>query len=246
MPQNRIRSRSSARTGAGSAKTRRTVSRTLQQLLDHNRAWAEARRRDDPDFFARLTAQQTPKFLWIGCSDSRVPPNELVGLSPGELFVHRNVANVVVHTDLNCLSVLQFAVEVLQVEQVIVCGHYGCSGIRAAMQNKQLGLIDNWLRNVRDVHAANRERIDRLATDEERGRLLAELNVAHQAYNVCHTTIVQNAWQRGQRLEVHAWCYDVADGLLRELGLRLDSDAQIDQAYRVTGEPPTTSVKTAD
>jgi carbonic anhydrase len=189
----------------------------LRHLFENNRLWAERIVQRDPDFFKSLAAQQSPRYLWIGCADSRVPANEIVGLMPGELFVHRNVANVVVHTDLNCLSVLQFAVDVLKVEDVIVTGHYGCGGVRAAYLRSSLGLIDNWLRHVQDVGERHHEAIEALPDDERRIARLCELNVIEQVRNVGQTTIVQDAWARGQRLVVHGWIYDVADGLLRDL-----------------------------
>ena len=190
--------------------------RTLPQLFENNRRWASARVREDPDFFQRLVALQAPAYLWIGCSDSRVPANEIVNLPPGELFVHRNVANVVVHTDLNCLSVLQFAVEVLRVRHVIVRGHYGCGGVRAALSGTKLGLIDNWLRHVQDVRRKHAEALDALSAPAREDRL-CELNVLEQAANVCETTIVQDAWDRGQEVAIHAWIYRLDDGLLRDL-----------------------------
>ena len=205
----------------------------LQHLFDSNRAWSERMRRNDPTFFSKLSAQQSPRYLWIGCADSRVPANEIVGLLPGELFVHRNVANVVVHSDLNCLSVMQFAVEVLKVEHIIVCGHYGCGGVAAAMSPNPLGLIDNWLRHVRDVYMAHRDELEQLADPAARQDRLCELNVAAQVANVCHTTIVQDAWRRGQPLTVHGWVYALADGLLRDLGLDVGSTEQIPRAYRM-------------
>jgi carbonic anhydrase len=186
-------------------------------LLARNQDWAAAMTRHDPAFFERLVAQQSPKYLWIGCSDSRVPANEIVGLAPGELFVHRNVANLVLHTDLNCLAVLQYAIDVLQVEHVIVCGHYGCGGIRAALENSRLGLIDNWLRHVQDVALAHADSLDPLATVTERWNRLCELNVQAQVDVVARTTIVQDAWGRGQRLSIHGWIYGLRDGILREL-----------------------------
>jgi carbonic anhydrase len=189
---------------------------SLDHLFENNRRWAEEVTAAHPDFFRLLAAQQAPEYLWIGCSDSRVPANEIVGLLPGELFVHRNVANVVVHTDLNCLSVLQFAVDVLKVGHVIVCGHYGCGGVQAALHRSKLGLIDNWLRHVQDVASMHRASLDRL-DDEARLNRLCELNVIEQARNVCGTTIVQDAWARGQELSVHAWIYGLSDGLLRDL-----------------------------
>ena len=192
--------------------------RTLKQLFDQNRAWARDITSREPDFFLELSAQQTPRYLWIGCSDSRVPANEIVGLAPGELFVHRNVANVVVHTDLNCLSVLQYAVDVLRVEHVIVCGHYGCGGIQAAYRRTSLGLIDNWLRHVQDVHDRHADLIGRTADETASMDRLCELNVIEQARNVCQTTVVRDAWTRGQSLAVHSWIYSLRDGLLRDLG----------------------------
>jgi len=193
--------------------------RTLPELLEKNRRWAAARVHDDPEFFSRLVALQAPGYLWIGCSDSRVPANEIVDLPPGDLFVHRNVANVVVHTDLNCLSVLQFAVEVLRVRHVIVCGHYGCGGVRAALAGTKLGLIDNWLRHVQDVRRKHTAELDGLSAAAREDRL-CELNVLEQAANVCETTIVQDAWDRGQSLAIHAWIYRLDDGLLRDLEFR--------------------------
>ena len=189
----------------------------LDDLFARNRAWSARLRASDPDFFARLSRQQTPKYLWIGCADSRVPANEIVGLLPGELFVHRNVANVVVHSDLNCLSVMQFAVDVLRIEHIIVCGHYGCSGVAAALENRRVGLADNWLRHVQDVHHKHDARI--ADTDEASTRIdrLCELNVIEQVANVCQTTIVGDAWDRGQSLAVHGWVYGLRDGLVRDL-----------------------------
>jgi len=193
--------------------------RLLGRLFDNNARWAAGVRARDPQFFEKLVHQQTPEFLWIGCSDSRVPANEIVGLLPGEMFVHRNVANVVVHTDLNCLSVLQYAVDVLGVRHVIVCGHYGCGGVRAALEGARHGLVDNWLQHVRDVHQAYRGRLARVDDAEERREVLCELNVAEQVRHVCETTIVQDAWTRGQALSVHGWIYSIEDGRLRDLGL---------------------------
>ena len=191
--------------------------RTLPELFENNREWARCISERDPGFFQALAAQQSPKYLWIGCSDSRVPANEIVGLRPGELFVHRNVANVVVHTDLNCLSVLQYAVDVLKVEHVIVCGHYGCGGVRAAYFKSSLGLIDNWLRHVQDVRDRHDHLLGACGDDEARIQRLCELNVVAQVQHVCQTTIVQDAWQRQQPVTVHGWIYDVRDGLLRDL-----------------------------
>jgi len=195
----------------------------LKRLLDQNRAWAEGIKATDPDFFATLAKQQSPNFLWIGCSDSRVPATQLVGLGAGEMFVHRNVANVVVHTDFNCLSVMQYAVDVLKVSHIIICGHDNCGGVKAAMQNQQLGLIDNWLRHVQDVMHAHSKELAQISDETERLDRLCELNVVEQVLSVSRTTIVQNAWERGQELVVHGWIYDLQDGLLRDLGVSLDN-----------------------
>jgi len=192
--------------------------RTLQQLFVNNRAWSARIQRADPDFFAKLSRQQSPHYLWIGCADSRVPANEIVGLLPGELFVHRNVANVVVHSDLNCLSVVQFAVDLLKVEHIIVCGHYGCSGVQVALQNQRVGLADNWLRHVQDVHSKHRASVEPIDDLRRRVDRLCELNVIEQVRNVCETTIVRDAWTRGQSLAVHGWIYGLSDGLVRDLG----------------------------
>jgi carbonic anhydrase len=189
----------------------------LKHLFENNRAWAAKITKQDPTFFARLSAQQAPEYLWIGCADSRVPPNDLVGLAPGELFVHRNVANVVVHADLNCLSALQFAVDVLKVKHVIVCGHYGCGGVLAALRDDRLGLVDNWLRHVQDVRWKHQAEIDRIPTQGEQHNRLCELNVIEQVTNVSQTTVVRDAWARRQPVAVHGWIYDLRDGLLRDL-----------------------------
>ncbi|MVW75019.1 carbonate dehydratase [Pseudomonas xionganensis] len=202
----------------------------IGQLLSNNRFWSETLRGRDPDFFARLARQQRPEFLWIGCSDSRVPANEVVGLMPGELFVHRNVANMVVATDMNFLSVLQFAVDVLKVRQIIVCGHYGCGGVRAALGHEELGLIDNWLRALKALYHQHREQFVGLEADA-RVDLLCELNVQRQVRNVCHTTIVQNAWNRGQPLAVHGWIYGLSDGLLKDLGVTIESADALDDSF---------------
>jgi carbonic anhydrase len=195
----------------------------LKRLLDQNRAWAENIKASDPDFFQTLAKQQSPRFLWIGCADSRVPATQLAGMMPGEMFVHRNVANVVVHTDFSCLSVMQYAVDVLKVDHIIVCGHHGCGGVKAAMDNLQLGLIDNWLRHVQDVIDAHEETLSKIDDEDERLDRLCELNVIEQVRNVGRTTIVQSAWQRGQELVVHGWIYGLQDGLLRDLGVSLDN-----------------------
>ena len=199
----------------------------LGHLLENNRAWAAEMTRQDADFFRRLSDQQAPHYLWIGCSDSRVPANQIVGLLPGEMFVHRNVANVVVHTDLNCLSAIQFAVDALHVDHIIVCGHYGCGGVLAALRDDRLGLIDNWLRHVQDVRSKHRAELDALATETERHRRLCELNVAEQVLNVTRTTVVRDAWARGHALAVHGWVYGVHDGLLRDLGVGVTREAAL-------------------
>jgi carbonic anhydrase len=204
---------------------------SINQLFENNRDWASRIVEESPGFFRRLSAQQSPEFLWIGCSDSRVPANEIVGLLPGELFVHRNVANLVVHTDLNCLSVLQFAVDVLKVKHVIVCGHYGCGGVRAALSRDRLGLIDNWLRHVQDVAERHQPILDAAAEFPTRVDRLCELNVIEQARHVCQTTIVQDAWGRGQALAVHGWIYGLHDGRLRDLGVSTADIASIDASY---------------
>ena len=207
--------------------------RTLQACFDANRAWSASMRAQDAGFFDRLRDQQRPELLWIGCSDSRLTPNQIIGRAPGEVFVHRNVANVVVHTDMNCLSVLQYGIEVLGVRDVIVCGHLGCGGVRAALGTRPLGLIDNWLRHIRDVASRHRDEIDALPDEGAREDRLCELNVAAQVENVCHTTIVQDAWRRGQPLAVHGWLYALADGLLRDLRVSVEGLDQIPQAYRL-------------
>jgi carbonic anhydrase len=205
----------------------------LENLLENNKSWTESIRSKDPAFFEKLSRQQTPDYLWIGCSDSRVPANEIVGLLPGELFVHRNVANAVIHTDLNCLSVIQFAVDVLEVKHVIVCGHYGCGGVRAAMEHQRLGLVDHWLRHVRDIYQKHEGTLKGIADETQRWDRLCELNVMEQVHNVCHTTIVQGAWERGQPLAVHGWIYSIRDGLLRDLDVCATRQAGISDVYRI-------------
>jgi carbonic anhydrase len=205
--------------------------RRLHQLFANNRAWAEDLARRDPDFFTRLARQQTPQYLWIGCSDSRVPANQIVGLLPGEMFVHRNVANVVVHTDLNCLSALQFAVDVLRVRHIIVCGHYGCGGVLAALRDDRLGLIDNWLRHVQDVRSRHHGQLAGIAGEKRCHDRLCELNVIEQVVNVCHTTVVREAWARGQDLTVHGWIYALGDGLLRDLGMCVTCETEMTACY---------------
>lgn len=204
----------------------------LKRLLEQNRAWAEGIKASDPEFFPTLAKQQSPTFLWIGCSDSRVPATQLVGMVPGEMFVHRNVANVVVHTDFNCLSVMQYAVDVLKVDHIIVCGHHGCGGVKAAMDNVQFGLIDNWLRHVQDVMHTHKGTLAQIPEESERLDRLCELNVIEQVVNVSRTTIVQNAWERGQELVVHGWIYGLQDGLLRDLGISVDRAESLAPAYR--------------
>ncbi len=197
--------------------------KTLKHLFDNNKAWASRLREQDPDLFRNLSQQQSPQHLWIGCSDSRVPANQIVGLLPGELFVHRNVANLVVHTDLKCLSVMQFAVDILKVRHVIVCGHYGCSGVRAALRRDRLGLSDNWLRHVQDVREKHEKHLADVHDEAEAIDRLAELNVIEQVANVSQTTIVRDAWERGQELAVHGWVYGLQDGLLRDLNVTMTS-----------------------
>jgi carbonic anhydrase len=207
----------------------------LANLLEQNRTWASRIKSEDPTFFQDLANQQSPKYLWIGCSDSRVPANQIIGLRPGEVFVHRNVANIVVHTDFNCLSVVQFAVEMLQVEHIMVVGHYGCGGVKAAMESNELGLIDNWLRHIKDVYSKYEYK---LALLEESSRLdrLCELNVIEQVHNVCHTTIVQQAWREGRPLSVHGWIYSLNDGLIRDLNVQVEGPADIEPIYRTAVE----------
>ncbi len=201
--------------------------RVLSSLFVKNREWAAETTRRDPDFFRRLSRLQSPSYLWIGCSDSRVPANQIVGLLPGEMFVHRNVANVVVHTDLNCLSAIQFAVEVLKVEHIIVCGHYGCGGVLSALRDQKLGLIDNWLRHVQDVHSKHRGLLAGLPDEPHRHDRLCELNVIEQVVNVSQTTVVREAWARGQTLAVHGWIYKLSDGLLRDLSMCVTAEAEL-------------------
>ena len=204
----------------------------IDQLLMANKAWAKERTEDDPQFFKRLENIQTPKFLWIGCSDSRVPANEITGTEPGEIFVHRNVANMVVHTDLNLITVLEYAVHYLNVEHIIVCGHYGCGGVHAALRNDRLGLIDNWLRHVQDVMKKHHLRLAELPDEASRLHRLCELNVIEQVLNVGQTSIVQSAWDRGKALEIHGWIYDLHDGLLRDLTVGIRSAEEYAEVYR--------------
>lgn len=204
----------------------------LDDLFRNNRTWAEQIKTRDPDFFRKLAEQQSPQFLWIGCADSRVPANEIMGLLPGEVFVHRNVANLVIHTDMNCLSVLQYAIEVLKVKHILVTGHYGCGGVQAALQDREFGLIDNWLRNIKDVYRLYAEELDQL-TPEQKVDRMCELNVAEQVANVCHTTIVQNAWKRGDPLSVHGFIYSIKDGILRDLGVNISGPDELAPIYRM-------------
>ena len=205
----------------------------LPHLFESNRAWAKNMLRTSPDFFSRLANQQTPEYLWIGCSDSRVPANQIVGLLPGELFVHRNVSNLVVHTDMNCLSVLQFAIDILKIRHIIVCGHYGCGGVRAALDSTPHGLIDNWLRHIWDVYAKNRDDLAALPDLDARVDRLCELNVVEQVRNVANTTVLQEAWRRGQKVAVHGWIYGVENGLLKDLDLTLESLDELGQGRNI-------------
>ncbi len=204
---------------------------TLNRLFENNKAWAGRIRKQDPDFFLKLSQQQSPTYLWIGCSDSRVPANDIVGLLPGELFVHRNVANLVVHTDLNCLSVIQFAVDILKVKHIIVCGHYGCSGVQATLRHDRIGLSDNWLRHVQDVRQKHEKRLASPGDEAEACDRLCELNVIEQVANVCQTTIAREAWERGQELTVHGWIYGLHDGLLRDLNTTVTGFDEIVPSY---------------
>ena len=199
----------------------------LEQLLERNRAWAAAVTREEPDFFARLSRLQTPEYLWIGCSDSRVPANQIVGLAPGEMFVHRNVANVVVHTDLNCLSTIQFAVDVLKIKHIIVCGHYGCGGVAAALRGQRVGLADNWIRHVQDVRDHHTGQLDAISDIATRADRLCELNVIEQVINVSQTTVLLDAWSRGQPLAVHGWIYGLGNGLIQDLGVSMQSEKDL-------------------
>ena len=195
----------------------------LQNLLDNNERWSDSIKQKDPEFFAKLAHQQTPEYLWIGCSDSRVPANDIVGMLPGNMFVHRNVANLVLHTDLNCMTVIQYAVDVLKVKHILVTGHYGCGGVRASMEDCQYGLIDSWIRAIRDLYYKNRELLDQLPNEEERVDRLCELNVIKQVTNISHTSIVQNAWHHGQKLSIHGYIYGLKDGLWRSLNTTISS-----------------------
>ncbi len=206
--------------------------RNLHNLIQNNQKWAQNKILNDPVYFSTLSKLQNPEYLWIGCSDSRIPPNEIVGLNPGELFVHRNVANLILHTDMNCLSVVQFAIEILKVKHIIVCGHYGCSGVQAAMENKQHGLIDHWLRDIKDLYETHRVELKALPTEATRFARLCELNVVEQVYNLSYTQFVQNAWDRGQELAIHSWIYGLEDGLVKDLGVSLSDPKHIPHLYR--------------
>jgi len=201
--------------------------KNLSLLFENNRKWASQISQTNPSFFSKLAQQQSPEFLWIGCSDSRVPANEIIGLLPGELFVHRNVANLVIHTDMNCLSVLQYAVEILKIKHVIVCGHYGCGGVKAALESEPHGLIDNWLRHIRDIHQRRGSDLLQFSTEEERINRLCELNVIEQVKNVGNTTIIQEAWQRNQKVTIHGWIYAISDGLLKDLNACISSSSDL-------------------
>jgi len=204
----------------------------LDDLLRNNREWAERIKQEDPGFFKRLSQQQSPRYLWIGCSDSRVPANQILGLDPGEVFVHRNIANLVVHTDLNCLSAIQFAVDLLKVEHILIVGHYGCSGVHASLTNRRVGLADNWLRHVGDVAQKHAALLEQVETDSLRHARLCELNVIEQVSNVCQTTMLQDAWARGQKVSVHGWVYSLFDGRVRQLGIDVDNAEQLASAYQ--------------
>lgn len=206
----------------------------LEHLFENNVKWAEKIKQEDPDFFERLSKQQKPEYLWIGCADSRVPANQIVDMLPGELFVHRNIANCVVNTDLNCLSVIYYAIRVLKVRHIIVCGHYGCGGVEAATQNVQYGLADHWIRNIRDVYYNNRVQLEEIDNEELQLRRLVELNVIQQVSNVSHISSVQNAWNEGQNISIHGWVYDIRDGLLKRLIEPITSIAQVGKHYRMS------------
>lgn len=209
-----------------------THMKLLPHLFENNKNWALSISATNPTFFSALAAQQAPEYLWIGCSDSRVPANEIVGLLPGELFVHRNIGNLVIHTDMNCLSVLQYAVDILMVKHVIVCGHYGCGGVKAAMEDKPHGLVDNWLRHIRDIYYRHGQRLEGIVSESERIRQLCELSAIEQVINAGNTTIIQDAWRRGQDITVHGWIYDIADGLLKDLEVCIPSATALDMLQR--------------
>lgn len=203
-----------------------------QQLLLQNKAWVKQRNLEDPQFFSRLAGQQSPKFLWIGCSDSRVPANQITGTDPGEIFVHRNIANMVVHTDMNMLSVLDYAVNVLKVEHVIVCGHYGCGGVRAAMGQKQFGIIDNWIRHIKDVYRLNEKELDAIKDPTERENRFIEMNVIEQVYHLCKTSIIQNAWSNRHFPFVHGWCYSISEGIIKDLDVTFHDNSELPEVFK--------------
>ena len=205
----------------------------IEQLIDNNKAWAKSITEQNPEFFKESAKGQAPPILWIGCADSRVPANEIIGKGPGEVFVHRNVANMVVHTDMNMLTVLDYAVNVLKVKHVIVCGHYGCGGVLAAMSNKQFGLIDNWLRNIKDVYRLHQEELDAIKDDEERGRRYVELNVIEQVYDLGKTSIIQNSWRTRQAPTIHGWVYELANGLIHDLNVNISDNSNLSEVYQV-------------
>ena len=205
--------------------------RSVDHLFEQNRIWSDRIRAEDPEFFERISKIQTPEYLWIGCSDSRVPANQITGLLPGEVFVHRNIANQVVHSDLNCLSVLQFAVDVLRVKHILVVGHYGCGGVKAANDNLRLGLVDNWLRHIQDVRQKHAAVLDLIPDAKERLNRLCELNIIEQVHNVCHTTVLQDAWSRGQNVTVHGWIFGLEDGIIRDLKVSISSGRDHNEIY---------------
>ncbi|MGO4815068.1 carbonate dehydratase [Cupriavidus sp. 2MCAB6] len=223
------------------------MSDAIAQLFRNNREWVDRVNAEDPGFFMNLANQQAPEYLWIGCSDSRVPANQILGLAPGEVFVHRNIANVIAHSDLNALSVIQFAVELLKVRHITVVGHYGCSGVKVALKRQRVGLADNWLRHVRDVADKHGAYLGTITREEDAHTRLCELNVIEQVNNVCQTTVLQDAWDRGQPVTVHGWVYGVSDGLLRDLGMAASSNEelheQLEAAYRQFGDPPQASIR---
>jgi carbonic anhydrase len=209
------------------------MSDRINQLIDNNRGWAKQFEEKNPGIFAKLGAQQEPEYLWIGCSDSRVPANTIIGLQPGEVFVHRNIANLVHHSDLNVLSVLEYAVNVLQVKDIILCGHYGCGGVKASLENSEHGIVDNWLRNIKDTYRAHQDKFKNITDEKQKLDLLCELNVVEQVKNICHTNIVQNAWRRGQKLSVHGVIYGIGDGLLKDLNVTTNSMQQLEDIYQL-------------
>ena len=205
----------------------------LAQLFENNKAWVDSVLKEDPQFFKRLSQQQNPKYLWIGCSDSRVPANQITGLEPGEVFVHRNVANMVNHTDFNCLSVVQFAVDILKVSDIIICGHYGCGGVKAAMEGSGLGIIDNWVRSIKETHYYHSDVLDKIQESEGRSDKLCELNVVQQVLNLSHTSIIQKAWSQGQSISIHGWIYGLDNGLVKDLGVEVSSKKQLDKEFLI-------------